>query len=92
MSKKYDEYVSQFANQPDRVYLQSHLDPEFRRLDPELSQEIRDRAIIDFVKMADKVGLDVSYGDVLKAIDKNLAEKEYEALKAQQEQNKTSHY
>ena len=53
-------------------------------MDPELAREIRDRAIIDFVKMADKVGVNVSYGDVLNAIDRNPAEKEYEKSKAQQ--------
>lgn len=89
MSKKYDEYKSQFVNQPDSISLQGHLDPKFQELDPELAREIRDRAIIDFVKMADKVGLDVSYGDVLKAIDNNPAEKAYESLKGNQE--KTSH-
>ncbi len=84
MSKKYDEYASQFISEHSSIDIQGHLEPRFQELDPELAREIRDRAIIDFVKMADKVGVNVSYGDVLNAIDHNPAEKEYEKSKAQQ--------
>ncbi len=84
MSKKFDEYASQFISEQSSIDIQDHLEPRFQELDPELAREIRDRAIIDFVKMADKVGVNVSYGDVLNAIDHNPAEKEYEKSKAQQ--------
>ena len=85
MSKKYDEYMSQFVNKPDMVAAQQHLDPQFAKLDPELAKEIRDRAIIELVKTADKVGMDLTYGDVLKVVDKDATEKNYEIQKASQE-------
>lgn len=85
MSKKYDEYMSQFVNQPNTVSIQDHLDPMFSKLDPALAKEIRDRAMIDLVRTADKVGMDLSYGDIIKIIDHNPSEKEYETLKAELE-------
>ena len=83
MSKKYDEYMEHIGTRMGNVYPYPNLEiPMVPVIDAELDREIRDRAIIEFVKVATQSGVDVTYGDIRAMIDCDPSEKEYENSKA----------
>lgn len=85
MSKKYDELVGSTNNlfSASGEYLPMHpKDVLNSEEDRELLRELRDRTIINLVETACKVGMTLSYGDILKIVDGDSTEKEYEESKA----------
>jgi len=52
-------------------------------VDPQIEREIRDRAIIELVKMSISKGMELTYGDICLMIDNDPSEKEYENMKTE---------
>lgn len=78
MSKKYDEYKNESLNAINNVFPQQQFAPMIPNIDKDLEREIRDRAIIDLVKIAISEGKQLTYGDIRLLIDDDPSEKEYE--------------
>ncbi len=98
MSKKYDELIRKTSKDgislgidPQKVIPMSPEESGFNKkygLDADLLRELRDRAIINFVKLAIKNNIDFTYGDVLLVVDDDATEKEYEGSKLNSSVNK----
>ncbi len=97
MSKKYDELIRKTSKDGislkliQKVIPMSLEESDFNKkygLDADLLRELRDRAIINFVKLAIKNNIDFTYGDVLLVVDDDATEKEYEGSKLNSSVNK----
>lgn len=98
MSKKYDELIRKTSKDgislgidPQKVIPMSPEESDFNKkygLDADLLRELRDRTIINFVKLAIKNNIDFTYGDVLLVVDDDATEKEYEGSKLNSNVNK----
>ena len=98
MSKKYDELIRKTSKDgislridPQKVIPMSLEENDINKkkgLDADLLRELRDRAIINFVKLAIKNNIDFTYGDVLLVVDDDATEKEYEGSKLNSSLNK----
>lgn len=78
MSKRYDEYVNKMNNN-----FSTEVIPMIPNIDSKLEREIRDRAIIELVKMSISKGMELTYGDICLMIDNDPSEKEYENMKTE---------
>lgn len=78
MSKRYDEYVNKMNNN-----FSTKVIPMIPNIDSKLEREIRDRAIIELVKMSISKGMELTYGDICLMIDNDPSEKEYENMKTE---------
>lgn len=83
MSKKYDEYINKFSNRMHNNYQPAEVIPMFPDVDSKLERELRDRAIIELVKMSISKGMELTYGDICLMIDSDPSEKEYENMKSE---------
>ena len=77
MSKRYDEYVNKVSNKTNNSF-STEVIPMIPNIDSKLEREIRDRAIIELVKMSISKGIELTYGDICLMIDDDPSEKEYE--------------
>ena len=82
MSKKYDEYINKDLNKMNNNY-PTEIMPMIQEIDSKLEREIRDRAIIELVKMSISKGMELTYGDICLMIDNDPSEKEYENMKTE---------
>ena len=82
MSKRYDEYVNKFSNKMNNNF-STEVIPMIPNIDSKLEKEIRDRAIIELVKMSISKGMELTYGDICLMIDNDPSEKEYENMKTE---------
>ena len=80
MSKRYDEYINKVTNKMNNNFL-TEVIPMVPDVDQKLEREIRDRAIIELVKMSISKGMELTYGDICLMIDDDPSEKEYENIK-----------
>ena len=80
MSKRYDEYINKVTNKMNNNFL-TEVIPMVPDVDQKLEREIRDRAIIELVKMSISKGIELTYGDICLMIDDDPSEKEYENIK-----------
>ena len=80
MSKRYDEYINKVTNKMNNNFL-TEVIPMVPDVDRKLEREIRDRAIIELVKMSISKGMELTYGDICLMIDDDPSEKEYENIK-----------
>ena len=80
MSKRYDEYINKVTNKMNNNFL-TEVIPMVPDVDQKLEREIRDRAIIELVKMSISKGMKLTYGDICLMIDDDPSEKEYENIK-----------
>lgn len=78
MSKRYDEYVNKMNNN-----FSTEVIPMIPNIDSKLEREIRDRAIIELIKMSISKGMELTYGDICLMIDNDPSEKEYENMKTE---------
>lgn len=82
MSKRYDEYVNKVSNKTNNNF-STEVIPMIPNIDSKLEREIRDRAIIELVKMSISKGMELTYGDICLMIDNDPSEKEYENMKTE---------
>lgn len=80
ISKRYDEYINKVTNKMNNNFL-TEVIPMVPDVDQKLEREIRDRAIIELVKMSISKGMELTYGDICLMIDDDPSEKEYENIK-----------
>lgn len=80
MSKRYDEYINKVTNKMNNNFL-AEVIPMVPDVDQKLEREIRDRSIIELVKMSISKGMELTYGDICLMIDDDPSEKEYENIK-----------
>ena len=79
MSKRYDEYINKVTNKMNNNFL-TEVIPMVPDVDQKLEREIRDRAIIELVKMSISKGMELTYGDICLMIDDDPSEKEYKNI------------
>ena len=75
-----DEYINKVTNKMNNNFL-TEVIPMVPDVDQKLEREIRDRAIIELVKMSISKGMELTYGDICLMIDDDPSEKEYENIK-----------
>ena len=75
-----DEYINKVTNKMNNNFL-TEVIPMVPDVDQKLEREIRDRAIIELVKMSISKGIELTYGDICLMIDNDPSEKEYENIK-----------
>ena len=75
-----DEYINKVTNKMNNNFL-TEVIPMVPDVDQKLEREIRDRAIIELVKMSIRKGMELTYGDICLMIDDDPSEKEYENIK-----------
>ncbi len=75
-----DEYINKVTNKMNNNFL-TEVIPMVPDVDQKLEREIRDRAIIELVKMSISKGMELTYGDICLMIDDDPSEKEYENTK-----------
>ena len=75
-----DEYINKVRNKMNNNFL-TEVIPMVPDVDQKLEREIRDRAIIELVKMSISKGIELTYGDICLMIDNDPSEKEYENIK-----------
>ena len=80
MSKRYDEYVNIVSNKMNNN-ISTEVIPMIPNIDSKLEREIRDRAIIELVKMSISKGMELTYGDICLMIDNDPSEKNRDTVK-----------